>query len=419
MRLFGFDITRERKDRDLDAILRNLAELARSESGEVITPDTAMRCTTVRGIVRVISDALVTLPVEVLRKSTDSRGRQYKEKTDHELNRLLKQMPEPFVCAADYWRDAADWLLRYGNFYALKVRNSGGRIMELVKLAPWAVTAEENSDRSITYRVTMADGGQKTYGQRDIHHVRMLTRDGVTGVSPIEDCREAIALAIAAERFGAQLFGNGAVPYLVVKGPGHFKTDEARERFKAGWQEAFSGKGRRKTAILESGWDLQQVNVNAEEGQFIELRKFQRVEICGAFGVPPHRVADLERATFSNIEHQSLEFVRDVVLPYVRTFENAMERDLLTPQERNAGLVIRFNIDGALRGDFKSRQEGLRILRQEGIINANEWREHEGLNPIAEDDGGEEYRVPVNTMPAGEEPEPEPDPQPPEDGDDV
>ena len=113
--------------------------------------------------------------------------------------------------------------------------------------------------------------------------------------------------------------------------------------------------------------------------------------IAGAFGVPPHLVGDLSRGTYNNVEQQSLDFTLNVVLPYVRIFEAAMERDLLTDDDRRAGIVIRFNLEAALRGDFKTRQEGLKIQREAGVINANEWREHEGMNPISEKDGGEGY----------------------------
>jgi HK97 family phage portal protein len=206
------------------------------------------------------------------------------------------------------------------------------------------------------------------------------------------DARESIALEIAAERFGGSFFGNGAAPFLVfnyIAGSQGHKTEEERQAFINDFQNAYRGKGRFRGILLPKGIEMRDpILLDNDKAQFLETRKHQRTVVAGAFGVPPHLVGDLERTAINNFEQQSLDFDQKVVLSYVRIFEAAMERDLLTADDRAGGVIIRFNMDAALRADFKTRQEGLKIQREAGVINPNEWREIEGKNPR---EGGDDY----------------------------
>jgi HK97 family phage portal protein len=214
------------------------------------------------------------------------------------------------------------------------------------------------------------------------------------GDSPIMNMRESIALEIAAEKFGASFFGNGAMPLIMftyMQGSQGHKTDEDRQRFIDEFQAAYRGKGRFRAMLLPRGITAgDPVPVDNDKAQFLQTRKYQRTVIAGGLGVPAHHVGDLERATFNNVEQQSLDFDVNCVLPYGRIFESAMERDLLTDEDRAGGIIIRFNLDATLRADFKTRQEGLKIQRENGIINPNQWREREGMNPRT-DPGGDQY----------------------------
>jgi HK97 family phage portal protein len=210
----------------------------------------------------------------------------------------------------------------------------------------------------------------------------------------VMDIREAIGLEITAERMGASVFGNSAMPSMIFKHGATsrgFKTDEEEKRFIEDFQNVYAKKGRFKSMILPFGMEIDSVGIDNEKAQFLATRQYQRTVIAGAFGVPPHMVGDLSRGTFNNVEQQSLDFVLNVVLPYVRIFEAAMERSLLTDEDRRDGVSIRFNLEGALRGDFKSRQEGLKLQREMGVISPNDWREQENMNPISKEDGGEAY----------------------------
>lgn len=187
-----------------------------------------------------------------------------------------------------------------------------------------------------------------------------------------------------------------------------FKTPEEEKKFVDNFQDQFAGSKRHKALLLPPGMDITSFPIENDKAQFIETRRYQRTVIAGAFGVPPHLVGDLERATFNNVEQQDQDFTSNVMQPICTSFESAMERDLLTQDDRNAGIIIRFNLDSILRADFKSRQEGLQIQRQNGVINANEWRERESMNPMDEDDGGDVYVIPANFQITPMEP-PEPD----------
>jgi HK97 family phage portal protein len=212
-----------------------------------------------------------------------------------------------------------------------------------------------------------------------------------------------------AEEFGYSFFKNGALPLVIFQfmaGAAGFKDPNQQRQFVQDFQEALGGNNRHKALLLPKNIDVPKtVPVEHDKAQFIETRKHQRTVIAGAFGVPPHLVGDLEQAHYNNVEQQDKDFTVNVVLPVAQAFEAAMERDLLTREDRAAGIIIRFNLDSVLRADFKSRQEGLRLQRESGVISANEWREMEGMNPLSPEDGGDDYIRPMNMATPGEEPE--------------
>ncbi len=226
-------------------------------------------------------------------------------------------------------------------------------------------------------------------------HARLGSRDGLIGDSPVIDLRDAIAMEIAAEKMAGTVFGNNALPGLVfqfAEGFAGFKTDEERTKFVAEFTANYGKQNRFASFMLPKGIEIRDaMPIENEKAQFLQTRQFQRSVIAGGFGVPPHLVGDLTKGTFNNVEQQSIDFVNSAVMPFIRVFEAAMDRSLLTDEDRRAGTIIRFDLSEAFQGDFKSRQEGLNLQRMAGVINANEWREREGLNPISTGDGGEEY----------------------------
>lgn len=396
MRIFGLDVSWSRKSdpgTSIDTLIRRLEAIYETVSGIDVTPENCTQSPTVQAIVTAVTRSFGSLPVHVYRKSMDSTGRVTKELIpNHPVARLLAK-PNEWQTPASYWMDAVSAMLRYGNYYAFKGRGQTGPIRRLEPLHSSAVVVEQDESLNVTYRVSRAQTGfTQIYPASQIHHVRGPGRDFLKGDSPISDVKEAIALEIAAEKFGASFFGNGAMPFMVFKyvtgSKGH-KTDEERNQFVEDFHAAYGQRKRFRAMLMPAGIEAgNPINVENDKAQFLETRKYQRTVIAGAFGIPPHMVGDLERSTYNNVEQQSLDFVQTVILPYARMFETAMERDLLTDSDRSQGVVIRFNLDAQLRGDFKTRQEGMKIMREAGALSPNEWREREGMNPR---DGGDTY----------------------------
>jgi HK97 family phage portal protein len=388
-----------------------LARLIAAQAGlsNNITPESCMASPTVNAIVTAITRRFAVTPVHVYQKGARG-GRETKEKLpDHPVARLLSK-PNSWQTRVDYWQDAASWMARYGRHIAFKARGSTGPIRQLIPKKPseYEILQDEN-----TYDVTFRRGTQEWPISR-MHYVRGPARDGLRGDSPVNDVSLAIALEIAAEKFGASFFQNGALPLLVftfMAGSQGFKNLDEQKQFIEDVQNMFGGGNAHRAMAVPKGMDKPTpLQVNNEQSQFLETRKYQRTVIAGAWNVPPHKVGDLERATFNNVEQQDEDFTASVIMPIGQQFEAAMERDLLTDDDRASGVIIRFNFDSILRADFKSRQEGLQMQRQNGVISPNEWREREGMNPIDEADGGDEYIRPANMTVAGEPPPVKPDP---------
>lgn len=397
-----------RKALSLDQIIERLHAAQSSVSGETVTPDNCMRSPTMQAIVTAVSRRIAVSTVKVMQTS-EVNGRMNKEfLPNHPVQRLLGR-PNEFQSEEEYWLDATSSLVRWGNFVALKLRGQTGPIRRLRPVETRSVDIDENAllDNELRYRMTLRDGTVVNVPWEEVHHVRTAARNYYWGDSPVNDIRDSIALEIAAEQFGGSFFGNGAVPLMVFKAMAKFRDEDAQKQFIESIQEVYSGRKRHKALLLPQGIDMEDpVAVDNERSQFIETRQYQRTVIAGAFSVPPHLVGDLSSGTFNNVEQQDKDFVINVVLPFARVFESAMERDLLTDQDRRNGIVIRFNLDEVKRADFRTRQEGLWRQRQAGVVNANDWREQENMNPIAEEDGGEDYWQPSNMMDAGDDPEP-------------
>jgi HK97 family phage portal protein len=381
--------------------------------GPWVTPESCMQSPTVQAIVTAISRRISVSPVGVYRRvnvqvDTDDESLPSEPRIrkvllpNHPVAQLLAY-PNDWQSCVNYWTDAASRIVRYGNFFAYKSRGATGPIRALIPVPVPTVTMEQDlTTWAVTYRIN----GLPTPAAK-VHHARGPARNGFHGDSPVADVNRTIALEIAAEQFGQTFFSNGALPLMVFQfmaGSSGFKTDEERKQFIDDFQRALSGPNRHRALLLPKMIEAKEpVTIDNDKSQFLETRKYQRTVIAGAFNVPPHLVGDLERATFNNVEQQSADFTINVVLPWVQAFQSAMERDLLTTDDINGGVIIRFDLDSVQLADFKSRQEGLKIQREAGVICPNDWRERENQNPIPEEDGGEDYIRPLNFVVAGSE----------------
>ncbi len=371
----------------LDEMLRHISQgLGGTASGAVVTPDSAMRVVAVFAAVRVISEALAQVPLITYRRTGEARKRA----TDHWLYSLLHDAPNQWQTSFE-WREMmqAHVSLR-GNAFSFKVRVRD-ETRELLPLHPDRVVVRQHDDWRLTYTISLPDGTRAEVPAADILHIRGFSQNGFTGVSPIRLAREALGLAIETERHGAQLFGNAARPGGVLTTEQKLDDKQVKQLTES-WHDAMTGKNRLKTAILDAGVSYQQIALSNEDAQFLETRKFQRNEIATLFRLPPHMIGDLERATFSNIEQQALEFVVYSMGPHYKRWEQAISMQLLSRGER-AEIFAEFLVDGLLRGDSKSRHQAHSLALRDGWRNVNEVRGIENLNPI---EGGDIYRAAVN-----------------------
>ena len=259
----------------------------------------------------------------------------------------------------------------------------GDKVAALAPIHPDRVIKTTETNSGFQYEIKDESQQTKLYTSDEVFHHKGL----YNGLSVLAAAREAIGLGIASERHGANLFKNGVRPSGVLEHPSTV-TEEAQKRLKKAFEENYSGlENSHRPMILEEGMKWTAGTMTNEDAQFIEQRKFQVIEICRFFGVPPHKVYDLDKATFSNIEHQALEFVQDSLMPHLISLEQSFKLQLL-PRKDRSKYEIKHNVDGMLRGDFKSRQEGLQIQLQNGVISLNEYREIENRNKII---GGDEH----------------------------
>ena len=374
--------------------------LGGSTSGKAVTERSAMQVTAVYSCVRILAEAVAGLPLH-LYKYTDGGGKE--KALDHPLYRLLHDEPNPEMSSFVFRETLMTHLLLWGNAYAQVIRNGKNEIIALYPLMPNKMTVDRDSEGHLYYTYYRGDDEalrSKEYAvtlrPRDVLHIPGLGFDGLVGYSPIAMAKNAIGMAIACEEYGAKFFANGATPGGILEHPGTVK-DPARVR--ESWNAAFGGSSNaNKVAVLEEGMKYTPISISPEQAQFLETRKFQINEIARIFRVPPHMVGDLEKSSFSNIEQQSLEFVKYTLDPWVTRWEQSIQRILLTPEEK-AVYFVKFNLDGLLRGDYQSRMNGYAIGRQNGWMSANDIRELENLDRIPAEDGGDLYLINGNMLP--------------------
>ena len=370
-----------------------------STSGKTVTERSAMQMTAVYSCVRILAEAIAGLPLHVYRYNSDGG----KEKAiDHSLYLILHDEPNPEMSSFVFRETLMTHLLLWGNAYAQIIRNSKGEVMALYPLMPnkMSVDRDENGQLYYQYLRSIDEVGGKSetviLKPTDVLHILGLGFDGLVGYSPIAMAKNAIGLAIATEEYGAKFFANGAAPSGVLEHPGTIKDPQ---RVREAWQSQFGGsQNSGKIAVLEEGMKYTPISISPEQAQFLETRKFQINEIARIFRVPPHMVGDLEKSSFSNIEQQSLEFVKYTLDPWVIRWEQSIMRTLLTPEEKKS-YFVKFNLEGLLRGDYQSRMNGYATARQNGWMSANDIRELENLDRIPAEAGGDLYLINGNMLP--------------------
>ena len=365
-----------------------------SAAGKRVNERSAMQMTAVYSCVRILAEAVAGLPLHLYRYKEDGG----KEKAlDHPLYLLIHDEPNPEMSSFVFRETLMTHLLLWGNAYAQIIRNGRGEVMALYPLMPDRMAVDRDDKGQLYYEyTTSADDAPISKGSivrlkpSDVLHIPGLGFDGLVGYSPIAMAKNAIGLAIATEEYGSKFFANGAQPSGVLEHPGTIKDPQ---RVRDSWMSQFGGSANsNKIAVLEEGLKYTPISISPEQAQFLETRKFQINEIARIFRVPPHMVGDLEKSSFSNIEQQSLEFVKYTLEPWLVRWEQSIQRTLFSADEKKR-YFVRFNVEGLLRGDYASRMNGYAVGRQNGWMSANDIRELENLDRIPAEEGDDLYLI--------------------------
>lgn len=364
-----------------------------SSAGKNVNERSAMQMTAVYACVRILAESVASLPLHLYSSNEDGNKEKAKE---HPLYFILHDEPNPEMTSFIFRETLMTHLLLWGNAYAQVIRNGKGEVVSIYPLMPNKMKVKrDNLTKEIIYEYYHEDG-KVELSDFDVLHIPGLGFDGLIGYSPIAMAKNAIGMALATEEYGAKFFANGAQPGGVLEHPGIIKDPE---RVRDSWSQSFGGSSNsNKIAVLEEGMKYTPISISPEQAQFLETRKFQVNEIARIFRVPPHMVGDLEKSSFSNIEQQSLEFVKYTLDPWVLRWEQAMNRALISKKDKPS-YFISFNVDGLLRGDYESRMNGYATARQNGWMSANDIRTLENLDLISKEDGGDLYLVNGNMLP--------------------
>lgn len=360
-----------------------------STSGLQVTPELAMSIGAVFACVRVLAETAASLPLIVYQRLDDGGKRRARE---HPLYPVLHDQANRRQTAFQFIEMMTGHAALRGNAYAQIVPGPRGFADQLIPLHPNRIWLEWMPDESLRYHYTPLSGPERIFSEEEIFHLPTLSDNGVTGLSVITLARESLGLAKATEEYGARLFGQGATPRGSLTHPGKL-SEPAKANLKESLQNQFAGLGNaHKTIVLEEGMKWEQIGLSNEDSQFLESRQFSVTEIARWFRVPPHMIGDLTRSTFSNIENESLNFVRFTMLPWFVRWEQAIRKGLIldTPGEE---VFAEFLADALLRGDTAARGAYYQIAVTSGWMTRNEVRILENLNPL---DGLDEPLTPQN-----------------------
>jgi len=396
-----FESRPQASSRDIERQIRSVYGGGATSTGINVNSDNAMRVGAVYACVLVLSQSIAQLPIHIYRKN----GKRKEIAADHPLYPLIHDQPNEWMTDFEMKQLIMVHLCLRGNSVWLKTRGIGGRVAELIPIHPDRIQEIVQDERyRLFYKISRPGSGEvDSIPGHKLIHIRGLSTDGFSGLNPIAQAREMIGLAIATEKHGGKLFSNGARIGGILIHPKKL-SPTATKYLEESFNATYSGvENAHKTAILEEGMEWKGISMTAEDSQFLETRKYQRSEIAGLFRVPSHMINDLEKATFSNVEHLDLAFVKHSLMPWAVGIEKTLRKDLLSEDEKES-LYFKFNAAGMLRGDIKSRYEAYGKGILDGWLSPNEVREWEDLDPY---DGGDEYRRPLNTEPSGGENEPE------------
>lgn len=365
-----------------------------SAAGVSVNEDTALSATAVWAGVRIISETLAMLPLELYERLDDRSKRPARNLG---LWKLLHDEPNPEQTSFEFREMQQGFLLLWGNCYAQKINNGRGEVSEIWPLVPWRVTPERTPSNVLTYRVQLPgnQGGTIVLPADDVLHIRGFSSNGLLGDNVVDKFRDAIGLSLAAEQFGGRFFGNGLNPGGLLEHPGKLGP-AGRKNLRESFNEQHGTVERsHRLMILEEGMKWHQMTMEPEKAQALQTRKFQVTEVSRILRLPPHLLYDLERSTNNNIEHQGQEFVTYSMQPWLTRWEQRLNRSLLLPSQRTK-FFTQFEVKGLLRGDSTARSAFYKGMFDVGAYSPNDILNHEGEEPV---EGGDQRFVQLNLAP--------------------
>lgn len=402
MKLFGFELKKIDKrasastGRGADAEYL-FGAVSNTAAGVRVTVDTATQVAAVYACVRVLSESLASLPLITYEKlAAGGKARAFA----HPLYTLLHDQPNEYQTSFEFREMMMAHVVLRGNAFAQIIFNGAGGIESLRPIHPDSIQLIALDSYRYFYRYQ--GPGNQFFNLRsdEVFHVKGLSCEGFLGESPIDNLKNAIGIAMAADEHGARFFSNNAQPGGLLKYPTRLNPKE-QQNLRDSWERLHSGPtNANRVAILENGLEFTPLSVTNEQAQFLQTRQFQISEIARIFRIPPHMIGDLSKSSFSNIEQQSLEFVIHTIRPWAIRWEQAIKRALLTPEEKQK-YFSEFLLDALLRGDTVSRGNYYQLARTNGWLNIDEIRELENLNPLP-DGLGQTYLQPLNMATLGE-----------------
>lgn len=364
-----------------------------ASSGERVDEQSAMQISTVYACVRLLAETVAALPLHLYRYTDGGKGKE--SASDHPLYRILYRQPNDEM-SSFIWRETMmTHLLLWGNAYSQIIRDGRNQVLGLYPLLPENVEVDRDGQGELYYIYhaytdeVPGEQNQDIYFRKDeILHIPGLGFNGLVGFSPIAMMKNSLGTTLAVEKYGASFFKNGAQPSGVLEHPGVLKDPQ---KIRDNWTAVYGGANNaHKVAVLEEGMSYKAISLPPEDSQFLSTRQFGVEEICRIFRVPPHMVQSLEHATFSNIEHQSIDFVVHTLTPWLVRFEQAIIKDLLLTEEQDV-LFPKFNVDGLLRGDYQSRMNGYATGISNGFLSPNDIHRLENMDLIPAEEGGDDY----------------------------
>ncbi|MCA3254940.1 phage portal protein [Bradyrhizobium sp.] len=386
-----FDRLLGRKDAQALTSLPDFLMMPSSKSGQQVNYATALAVTTVLACCRVIAEGIAQVPCRLRKPKT---GGGSVDATEHPLFRLLYRRPNFYQTAFEFWETLLFHLVLVGNAFVF-ISRVGGRVHELLIIEPGKVIVKRRDDLSLEYQITGEDGSLRYIPASDIWHLRGPSWNSWMGMEAVKLAREAIGLSLALEEAHARLHQNGIQPSGIYSVEGTLKPEDHQKL--VSWLKKSAAAANAGTPLVldrAAKWMAQQMS--GVDAQHVETRRLQIEENCRALRVMPIMVGAADKvATYASSEQMFLAHVIHTLMPWGTRLEQSAEANLLTDKEQADGLFFKFYFQALMRGDFKGRQEGLQIMRRNGIINADEWRDLEDMNPRT-DEGGAQYIVEAN-----------------------